>query len=166
MSETDEAPRRGRPPKDESPRSQQVKRERRRRGDMGENSNMKLAVPDHAKDQNFTYRWINDTIGGRVQNMTQHDDWDIVSDGQIDGQGEGTQVARSVGAMENGNPLRAYLCRKPKDFHEEDQQAKRAAINSREEELKEGPAPNSPGLTAAEAYVPQGHKNVITGGPT
>ncbi len=147
-------------------RTDQVKRERRRRGDLTEDRNLKLSVPEHLKDPNYEYRWINDTSGGRIHMLTVADDWDVVKDKGIEGQGEGTAVTRNVGTSESGKPARAYLCRKLKTFYQEDQQAKQARLLSTEEELKRGPAPNSPGLTSAEAYVPAGHKNVIGRGPT
>lgn len=148
-------------------RAEEVRTERRRRGDLSENRNLRLAVPEHLKDARYEYRWINDVgDGGRVQMMTVEDDWDIVMDKGINGQGEGTAVTRHSGTSEQGKPVRTFLCRKLKKFYQEDQQAKQDRLLKTEADLMRGPAPNSPGLSAAEAYVPQGHKNVVSRGPT
>jgi hypothetical protein len=52
----------------------------------------------NAKDPNFVYRWVNNRPG-RVKQLTQMDDYDVVSsgDGSIDaGTSEGTVVKRTV----------------------------------------------------------------------
>lgn len=142
-------------------RADTVKRERRRRADTSETADLKLAVPEHLKEPGFTYRWINDTAGGRIMNKTTTDDWDVVKDMRIDGEGEGTPVTRNVGTGEHGKPLRAVLCKKPLEWHQEDQARKAAPRLEMEETMKRGPLPNSNGISAAEAYVPAGHSNSI-----
>lgn len=144
------------------PRSQaaETRQRRRRRDDFGETRNLKLAVPENLKDPAYEYRWINDTDGGRVHQMTVLDDWDIVQTKDIDGQGEGTAVARIAGTTESNKPQRVYLVRKRKEFYEEDQRAKRERLNEVEKDIQRGPLPSS-GLSSSEAYVPAGHTNVI-----
>jgi hypothetical protein len=146
------------------PRAEEVRQRRRRRGDTSETRDMKLFVPEGEKDPDFEYRWINDVDGGtRIRNMTVHDDWDIVETKTIDNDAEGSKVARGVGTDEHGKGQRAYLCRKPKKFYEEDYRAKQARLDAREEEMRRGPTRES-GLAPDEAYVPQGHQNVIRKG--
>lgn len=111
-------------------RTEEIHAERRRRKDttlnrMGED---KLGVPaswleaggvlDRSKWQG---RWINDAAN-RMYNLTKADDYDPVSfDG---GEAPEQQVRRPVGTDEAGQPIYAYLCRKPLPFFEEDQQRK------------------------------------------
>lgn len=142
----------------------ETQRRRRRRDDFGELRNLKLAVPESLKDPNYEYRWITDTTGGRVQQMTVEDDWDLVSSEEIKGQGEGTTVARHVGTSDEHKPQRAYLVRKPKEFHKEDQAAKWARLAQSEKDLMRGPAKTEDGLPATEAYVPEGAQNRISRG--
>lgn len=142
-------------------RAAEVKQERRRRADTGENAGLKLHVPEGMKEKGYVYRWINDKASGRIQNMTVGDDWDIVKTPAINGDGDGTPVTRNVGTGEHGQPMRAYLCRKPEQFYQEDQAAKQRPIIEQEEAMRRGPLPNSSGLSTTEAYVPSGHKNVI-----
>jgi hypothetical protein len=100
------------------PRNEEVKVERRRRQGSGADRNMKLFVPEEAKDPNFYYRWVNNKPG-RVKQLTQMDDYDIVSaDGAIDtGTAEGTVVKRTVDRREGDE---AVLVRKPLHFYEAD----------------------------------------------
>lgn len=157
--------RRGRPPKSAEPahepvretRVEKTRRERRRRADTSEYANLKLAVPASMKEPGFTYRWVNDTAGGRVNSLYDQD-WDIVSDPAIEGDGEGSPVARNV---DKEKPLRAVLMRKPEEFHEEDQKAKRDRLKAMEGAMMRSPAQTKDGgsLSPAEAYVPAGYVN-------
>lgn len=139
---------------------------RRRRSDTNEETReLKLAIPAGLKETGYEYRWVNDTAGGRIHNLTKSDDWDIVNEPAIDGQGEGTPVKRFVGSNEHGQPLHAYLCRKPKEYFEEDRRKRLNAITEQESAMKRGPLPSADGIKPAEAYVPAGHTNRIGRGP-
>lgn len=146
-----------------NPRSQaaETQQRRRRRSEFGEKRNLKLYVPEDKKDPNYVYRWVNDTASGRIHNMTKLDDWDIVSAEEIENQGEGTGIQRHTGTAENGSSQRAYLCRKPKEFYEEDQKVKWDHLDAIEDDMKRGPVPTDGGLDPSKAYVPQGHVNKI-----
>jgi hypothetical protein len=94
-------------------REEEVATERRRRTGSGAERNLKLFVPEEAKDPNFVYRWVNNRPG-RVKQLTQMDDYDVVSseDGTIDaGTSEGTVVKRTVDRSEGEE---AVLLRKPR----------------------------------------------------
>jgi hypothetical protein len=155
-------------PQPQPARVAEVKAQRRRRDDSSETLNRRLFVPDRFKDPNYEYRWLNDD-GGRIQEKTQFDDWDIVTSSDMgpdyketaarDADG-GTGIRRQVG-KQDGKPVFAYLCRKPKQFHEEDQARKRADIDAMEETMRRGPLPSPQGLGQSEGYVPAGHRNVI-----
>ncbi|HDA7928959.1 TPA: hypothetical protein O5V78_002736, partial [Staphylococcus aureus] len=85
-----------------TPRIEEVQTERRRRTGLGPDRNLKLHVPEEAKDPNFVYRWVNNRPG-RVMQLTQMDDYEVVSseDGKIDrGTTEGTVVKRTVNRSE------------------------------------------------------------------
>lgn len=108
-----------------SPRQAAEKAQRRRRnnGDLNPSVVMRLGLPQEVIDGNKDYslRWVNDE-GGRIQHLTQQDDYDVV---------EGVD-SRIVGTTGDGKPLVARLLRKPKEFAEEDRKAKLEAINARE----------------------------------
>lgn len=158
----------GRPAKES--RAEQTQRQRRRRQDLGDSRNLKLFIPDTAKDDNYEYRWINDTTEGRVIQKTRYDDWDVVSEQDLKGYegsekdtGEGTPVKRIVGQA-GDKPLYAFLCRKPREFHKEDKAKEQAAIDRMEADMRRGPVANPGGLKPSESYVPGGTNTIRHGG--
>lgn len=180
-------PRRGRPPKEQTemqtevraseegvsgtvnPRSAKAEmkaRRRRRDVDSEEDRNMKLQVPDALKDSNYSYRWINDTAGGRIMDKTQADDWDLVTKEELSKEGytvnsldTGDQIKRVVGSQD-GQPLYAYLCRKPKEYYEEDKKAEQAKIDEIEQQILRGQNSDPKGLGGPNSYVPDGANKI------
>lgn len=145
-------------------RAEQVSAQRRRRQDTGPLQGLKLHVPDGLKEEGYEYRWFNDKDGGgRLHNKTVLDDWDIVKTKDIDGQGEGTPVTRNVGKMENGQTLKAYLCRKPKEWFDGDRAKAQARITEQENSLKRGVVNDPKGLSGESAYVPAGGISIDRG---
>jgi len=147
----------GRPPRQEA-----VKKVRRRRDDLGIERNQRLNVPESWKDPKFHYHWINETPG-RIMNKTEQDDYDIVTEEEIRGEklgdGEGTQVKRAVGTGADGQWQYAYLCRKPKEYYEEDKKKEQAEIELKMKSIQKG---NPEGMDKEDhAYTPRGHQNVI-----
>ncbi len=121
----------GRPPK-----------ERRRRRAASVQTGQRLAVNESMLDKSrFAYRWINDSPA-RIMMMTKEDDWDIVTnEGGVvkdDSTDLGNAVSVVVGANPDGSPLRAYLCRKPKTYWDEDQAAKGAGLDEQLAQLRRG----------------------------
>lgn len=152
-------------------RAEAVQATRRRRQDTGDNAGMKLHVPEEAKDPNFTYRWFNDEPG-RIHAKTKADDWDLVDLDQMQGLAEpekqaegGTRVARfaekgATGA--GGQPRKAFLARKRKDYYEADNAKRQSRLSAVEESLRVAPPQTPGGLTGDIAYVPGG-RNIIHG---
>lgn len=109
-------------------RQDEVAQQRRRRqpGTLDRMDQLKLAVPDKAKEAhpNSTFRWVNDTPG-RMHNLTVKDDWDVVKDVE----------PLAVGTDQAGQPIYARLCAKPLEFWEEDQRAKAKAVREQQNEL-------------------------------
>lgn len=142
---TDEAPRHGRPRKEET--------QRRRKDRLGVIGN-KLAVNESLLNfSEFTYRWVNDTPA-RIFAKTKEDDWDIVhQDGTEvkDGADLGSAVSQVVGSKKDGSPLVAYLCRKPVAWHEADQAEKMRDLDTQLAELRRG---NSRDGAKQADYVP------------
>jgi len=152
-------------------RAVQTKRQRRRRDDSGEMRGMRLHIPSTAKDKNFRYRWINDTPGGRLQGKTLHDDWEIVTqselaentkrsrnesyDARLDTDA-GEAVSRIVGTNPDGTALRAFFCKKPLDWFEEDQKKAQARIDETEQAMQYAPPSSKEGLSGPNAYLPSG----------
>lgn len=140
------------------PRTEQVQERRRRRESMGADRNLKLYVPEEAKDPNFHYRFIKNNPG-RVQQLTQLDDYDLVTQADIESQSLGTQVQRASNKTDGESVV---LVRKPIKFYEEDKAKHAARIDASEEALRSGPASSPEGISGSEAYVPGG-KNVVAG---
>ena len=135
-----------------SVRAEATKATRRRR-DTGGLAGLKLHVPEELKEPGFEYRWINDD-GRRIQGKTVDDDWDVVKTPAIEGQGEGTPVQRLVGKGEAGQPLRAFLCRKPIEFYKEDKAKEQRRIKEQEDAMKRGTLPTPEGLKGPTTYIP------------
>lgn len=152
--------RRGRPP-----RQEQVKTERRRRGKMGPEAQMRMVVPhdwrEHWKD--YELRWVNDQKG-RVRQKTVNDDWDIcysheLPDASPLGEGEkGTPVmTQAAGIGGDGRPYNAYLLRKRKEYFEADKRERQAELDKQEKGLLQYKQGTGDGLDPASdphTYVP------------
>lgn len=143
------------------PRAQTEQAERRRRrSDPDALTGRRLAVDTTRLDPNYEYRWINDDPG-RIEALTVHDDWDIVTDTDLKPGTDtpGSQVSTVVGTSANGAGKRAYLARKPKAFYQEDTAAKQRALDETDNALRRGTLANSATETRAmsgHAYVPSG----------
>lgn len=133
-------------------RTEEVKVERRRRQGIGAERNLKLFVPEDAKDADFYYRWVNNNPG-RVKQLTTMDDYEVVSsDGSIDvGKAGGTVITRTVDRNEGEE---AVLLRKPRAYYEADKADEQKLIDARDEALRAGQTQGSEGLSGSEAYVP------------
>lgn len=153
-----------------SKRAQQGKARRRRRTDFTEHHDLKLNVAQNALDPDYEYRWINDEASGRILNKTVHDDWDVVSEEQMaedydpeKDTGEGTPIQRVVGTTPQGEPKHAYLCRKPREFHEEDQALKQKRIDEVEEDIRRKPPTDAESIEAKDpgkSYIPEGTQSI------
>lgn len=129
---------------------------RRRRNDM-ETVGKRLAVNTSLLDYDrFSYRFINDAPA-RLFQMTQQDDWDIVTqNGAIvksDSTDLGDAVSVTVGTKPDGSPLRSYLCRKPRKFYDEDQKKKQTDLDEQLSQLRRG---NTKAGDLQGDYVPPG----------
>jgi hypothetical protein len=90
------------------------------------------------KDPNFEYRIVNDT-GDRVL-FLQNQDWEIVeaADVQIGDKRLGNPATTSSNAeVSVGGGIKAYVMKKRKDWHEEDQATKQEYVNQTEAATKE-----------------------------
>jgi len=132
-------------------RKEEVKQERRRRGKMGIERHLRLSVSDaklkeYGGTDKYAFRWINDSLG-RMEAKTREDDWDKV-------EGEPPRV---VGIGPDGRPMHAYLCRKPKEYYEEDKRAEQDEIKKQEDAVltyhkgtgQDGLSPGDPNV-----YIP------------
>lgn len=139
------------PRRSRAKRKDDTKTRRRRRGDNDQSMSLKMAV-GFEKDPNYAYRWINEGVDGqRLRDKTVADDWDIVSDDGEPSNDAGSSVRRAVGGT-NGAPIYSYLCRKPKELHEEDTRAKQKRNDDLMNAVKGGKAPvqRGQGLTEAD----------------
>lgn len=146
-------------------RREEEKERRRRRQGFGMERSLKLHVPDDSKDPNYVYRWVNDD-GRRVRQLTEMDDWDLVSDEKIaesDRQaGLGTRAERVVGKTEQGAGQRAYLLRKRRDWYEADKKEEQKALVDVERKMAKGRHEGAEALDPQHAYVPGGMNSIRT----
>jgi hypothetical protein len=126
-------------------RVDEVRQERRRRGDVTQGRALKLAIPADIQAkleaQGRTPRWIND-VGSRVQDLTVRDDWDVV---------EGVEPREVVIDRAKGATAKAILVSKPKAFIAEDAAKREAYRREREAAMLKGQVPGNP--NPAPVYV-------------
>lgn len=164
-----------------APRAQTVAADRRRRrsGTLDRMTQYRLdCIPPEALDlKNYVYRWIDDRPG-RLHMATKLDDYDFVKENDLGGawssyeaDGESDDRVRMIAeANAQGKPVHTYLCRKPREFWEQDQEeivAKREAmmegrIYSGEGGYSAEGGPSGADLDPSVSYVPKG---VQMGGP-
>jgi hypothetical protein len=133
-------------------RQEEVQRRRKTR-DGGELAGQRLGVPMSILDlERFQYHWFDDKPA-RLFSKTKEDDWDIVKhDGSVvETDDMGDAVSRIVGTAPDGSALKAYLCRKPRSFYDEDQAAKAARLDRQMAELRRG---NTRDGEAQSDYIP------------
>lgn len=145
-------------------REETIKAERRRRNSDGlAGVRNRLGISADLDTKNFVYRWVNDE-GTRIHDLTVNDDWDFVvsRDGsaKADATGLGANVAVPVGTDKNGAPVKGVLLRKRRDYHDEDELAKRRRIDELEAGLKQGA---TPGADQDRQYVPAAGIRIETG---
>ena len=107
-----------------------------------------------AQREGYVRRWVNDK-GGRLADFdqaaytfVQNKDAGAKSTDLGD-----TRVSQLVGTQENGQPLRAYLMEKPKEWYDEDQKEKHRLTTDRTEEaIKRGKVGGEPDQEGR--YVP------------
>lgn len=141
-------------------RIEEERKERRRRtdGTLDRTYSLALAVPVEAEERygsDHNFRWINDDRN-RIYQKTQLDDWD-----KVDGVDPIT-----VGTDSEGQPMKAYLCKKPKDFCAQDEARKMADLKEQEMGMIQGvrEAAAKSDLPDAVAYTPTDGKNSINRG--
>lgn len=149
-------------------RAEAVMEQRRRRGDNYRGYDLRLEVPEHLKDPNYTYRWINDEKG-RLQQRTTQDDWDFVdgkelsiashTDDKNNNEADG-RIRREVTSSTTSRPIFAYLCKKRKDYHEADFRKEMAMNKARQNQtIRTQEAPDADGGLGKDdpnhAYIPR-----------
>lgn len=142
-------------------RAEEVAGERRRRKDMSVNAHLRFSIPDHLRDdKRYRYHWLVDRPG-RIEAKTKHDDWDFVEEPELaaDGRqtGAGTRIERHAGVDQFGNPLRAFLVRKLKEYDAEDKAKEQQALDKRMAAIKRGKTPGETGepIHGDGSYVPE-----------
>lgn len=134
--------RQGRPPRAEKT---QTERRRRKGGTVD-----KLAIPEHVKEAHpdMEFRWGRDD-GGRMQALTQNDDWDKVPDVDPIHGGRG----------EAGGAMKLHLLMKPKAFMDEDRAEKLARNKAMlDAEVAKHPDAKTAETTGSETYQVPGNK--------
>lgn len=141
-------------------RAEGVRQERRRRKDLSINSHLRFSIPDHLRDdKKYRYHWLVDKPG-RVATKTKNDDWDFVEEPELadDGRqtGAGTRIERHAGVDKFGNPQRAFLVRKLREYDDADKAADQSRIDDRMKQIKRGKPTDDDGQAIQKdgSYVP------------
>lgn len=126
----------------------------------------RLSIPEGAMDPKLEYRWVNDEKG-RIQRLTQEDTWDFTTREELglagENSGQGTRLERVVGIGEDGQPLKAYLLCKPKEWAEEDRERRRRPFKQQYAQVLQGKTlAVGEGLhkEAQFAYTPDANRNL------
>ena len=138
---------------DSRDRGEVLEQRRRKRSDSGELTGRRLGVLKSRLDfERFKYRWINDNEA-RFMAKTKEDDWSLVPNDGVkeDSADLGTAVSQIVGSKPDGSALRAYLCRKPKKWYEDDQAEKQAELDEQLSQIRRG---NDRNGASQSDYIP------------
>lgn len=146
------------PGRPKTQRGEQAQTERRRRNtdSLGGKRRRMFLNTSELDTETYEYRWAN-TEPGRIETLTQQDDWEIVQDRdnkiKTDVIGDGSKVSIVAGAGESGAPVQAVLLRKLKKYQDEDRQAQQRRIDEQEAALKQGSTPGGEGASGENFYT-------------
>ncbi len=123
----------------------------------------RLAIPEHQKNVELDYRWVNDDAKGNVHYRTNEDTWDFVTSDEISidsrNSGTGSRIERVVGVGADGKEMKAYLMCKPKKWAIEDRIRRNRDHEEIMKQIHARPVPlgGETDLSADEehAYVPR-----------
>jgi len=153
------APRQARRSSIRDERIEEIRARRRSRGDLSDDLQYKLSVPEANKDPQWEYRWVNDS-DMRIRQL-QAQDWEFAppetTAGDLRDSGVGTRVERVVSDRTVSEPVKGFLMRKPKEFYHEDR-AKRA---NRLAAVEQGIA--TPAAQVERSYIPSSGMRVDNG---
>jgi hypothetical protein len=145
-------------------------RRRRRSSDFNGNY-MRLGVDENLKDPAYEYRWINDDRS-RLEARTKQDDWDFVDDPAILADSDknektDTRIRRVVGQSQGGAPMYAYLCRKRKEWCDEDRRAKADRRMQQRQQMIKAQHTGTGGVAEdpRHTYIPEEAKAAIAASP-
>jgi len=135
----------------------QVPNRRRRNTEYDRSSVLKLGVDESKKDPKYSYRWVREGENGARMAQLFNEDWDKVLESEV---GQPTKVA--VGTQKDGRPEYAYLCKKRKEFVDEDAREKHERSQERLKALRRGVTGSSDALSVgarnqagqATSYIP------------
>lgn len=167
-----DAPRRGRPPREQS---EQTERRRRQPGSLNRMVSSNLGIPDECLDlENYHYHWATDRRN-RLTSLTVHDDYDIVTFEDLEeaARRNRTDVKLNRASLTSGGgtavsvPVEAdgtkgVLLRKRKSFYEHDYEEQVEIRQAMMESIVyEGALEAIPtdgkGLDGETGYVPKGN---------
>ncbi len=151
-------------------RAEEIAAGRRRRSPSANINGMflRLGVDPATKDKSYEYRWINDDKG-RLQSLTQQDDWDFVAnhEASLDDRNMNeteTRIRRVVDKTASGEPMYAYWCRKYKPWYDEDQRTQTKLVEDSRKSMIRSMHDGSPGTAADDpqhTYIPAEAKHAI-----
>jgi hypothetical protein len=115
-------------------------RARRRRENVDKTRDMKLGIRFDL-DPNYEYRWVLDGPDDqRLKRLTIDDDWEVVNNDGEPSDSPGNGVRRAVGERSTGFKYQ-YLCRKPKDWYEQDHRKGQERNNRMMNHIRQGVNP-------------------------
>jgi hypothetical protein len=138
-------------------RAEETRRERRMTPGAVLASGEKLLLDETRLDRKtYNYRWVK-AEGNRVE-ILKKKDWDLVDDeaAKTDGTGLGTVPTQHGGVGESGKPYGLVLMKKYRDWHDEDQKAKRKPLDTMEQAIRKGTAHEQAGESelSGVSYTP------------
>ena len=141
MVANEDARRPGRPKREEVTRTER----RRRKGGASHKLKIPQSVLDAHPDMEF--RWGKDDEG-RIQQLTQNDDWDAVPD----------VAPIHAGVGKAGNAVKMHLLMKPRRFMEEDRSEKMQRLDDLEKAQLARPEAKQAIAQGSEIYSVPGNK--------
>lgn len=158
-------------PSEDAPRRSRQARESRLRKARGQNDlshQLKLGV-GFKLDPDFEYRWINGGLDDqRLHDKTRTEepggDWQPVSNtGEEPSDSTGTVLRRAVGTNQAGQVEYAYLCRKPREYYEDDHALLQERNDKRIQAIYRGRDPNAPENEPDVRGLGYGQETKLTG---
>lgn len=135
--------------KEQEVQKDEPKMRRRRKGSVGAGKEGKISsLKRYATDKNYKYHVFNDDEY-RIHQKTEEDDWDFVKDEK------GQAIKKPVGTNPDGSVKYGILCKKRREWYDEDKAQAQEELDRTEKELLKGTNEQAHGtLEADKTYIP------------